>query len=95
MWKKVKSILFTIAIAIGTVAIYQYVEGEFLRWVSIFCFMIVAMGLASLILKEHPYEFFDNFGNYKDAKVSAIFMVVAAIALVMAFKAFIVILVNG
>lgn len=79
---KVKRIIFSIVVTIITIALYIKIEQEIYRWLSIFGFMMLAIILTAIILEEKPVEFFDNFGNYKDARISSILMLVAAISLI-------------
>lgn len=89
MLKKLSSFLLILVSAVLTVIAYQSIEGKLLRWLVIFFLMILSMGLASLILKEEPMEFFDDFSNYKNARVSAIFLIGAVVSAIKAFTAFV------
>lgn len=79
MVKRLKEIIFAVLTIIITIAIFAKTEPGLEQSIVIFLFMVVAIMLAIICLGEEPGEFFDNFGNYKKAKISAILMVIATI----------------
>lgn len=76
MNQKLKSILFSVVVVINTIAIYVLVNNPLFRYLGICYLMIVSIELSEIILGEEPLEFFDNFSNYKKARVSSVLMLI-------------------
>ena len=85
MGEGLKRTALALLVIAGVVATIANIALPLWRWLMIAAIMLVGMILSAWILKEQPMEFFDNFKEWRKAKLSAVLIVVEAIALIAAF----------
>ena len=78
----IKSLIVLNIIFFSSVAAIFYISTQIYMWIAIFFIMLVGIILATVFLQEEPLVFFDNFGEWKRARVSSSFMLMAVISFI-------------
>ena len=78
----IKSLLVLSIVFFGAFAVLFFISTPVYMWIAIFFIMLVGIILATVFLHEEPLVFFDDFGEWKRARVSSSFMLMAVISFV-------------